>query len=145
MPTHICHYIKTDGCRCGSPALRDRKFCYFHYQANRPRATVRPLENHDAIQLALTDLARAVLAETIDLKRAGVLAYILQIASNNVSRVVIGLYRSDMVQELPAESEAIEELDAAYATLTPRANGSAGQPPRPEPAVDVMLNRHSLA
>src|SRR5260370_6154833 len=81
-----CFYVKADGRRCGSPALHDRNFCYFHYQVNRPRATVPPLENADAIQIALTDLARAVLAETVDLKRAKVLTYILQTASSNLRR-----------------------------------------------------------
>lgn len=28
--TTICRHIKTNGERCGSPALRDHAFCYFH-------------------------------------------------------------------------------------------------------------------
>jgi hypothetical protein len=147
-----CFYVKADGRRCGSPALHDRNFCYFHYQVNRPRATVPPLENADAIQVALTDLARAVLAETVDLKRAKVLAYILQTASSNLRRVQLGLFVNSMVTILPAETAATAELDAAYATLTPRANVDT-RPPAGEtsarkevtPAVDVMLTGHSLA
>ena len=28
--TTICRHIKLNGERCGSPALRDQAFCYFH-------------------------------------------------------------------------------------------------------------------
>jgi hypothetical protein len=139
-----CFYIKADGRRCGSPALHDRNFCYFHYQVNRPRATVPPLENADAIQVALTDLARAVLAETMDLKRAKVLTYILQTASSNLRRVQLGLFVSSMVTALPEAADTVAEIDAAYATLTPRAN-TPPKLPEPEPAVDVMLTGHNCA
>jgi hypothetical protein len=32
LPTNFrtCEHIKRDGKRCGSPALRRRRFCYFH-------------------------------------------------------------------------------------------------------------------
>lgn len=28
--TRKCEHIKTNGIRCGSPALRDENICYFH-------------------------------------------------------------------------------------------------------------------
>ncbi len=37
----ICEHIKPSGTRCGSPALRDDKFCYYH---TRVRKTV-PMNN----------------------------------------------------------------------------------------------------
>ncbi len=78
-----CHYIKTDGRRCGSPALRQKRFCYFHYEVNRPTVLlgIPPLEDGDAIQLALTDLARFVAEDRIEQRRANSIAYILQIAA----------------------------------------------------------------
>ena len=33
MPCHNCHYIKPDGQLCGSPALRNHIYCYFHKEA----------------------------------------------------------------------------------------------------------------
>jgi hypothetical protein len=113
--------------------------------------------NADAIQVALTDLARAVLAETLDLKRAAVLAYILQTASANLKHVQIGVFSGSMVTELPGDAAAIAEIDAAYTTFTPRANGdntphrpSEARPsdrhsPEPAPPLDVMLTSHGLA
>ena len=128
----ICQYVKPDGTRCASPALHDANFCYYHYSVNRPRATVPHLENADAIQLALTDLARAVLAESIDLKRAAVLAYILQTASANLKRLQIGTFTHSMVTTLPDHAADLAAIDAAYSTLTPRANGDANAASHPD-------------
>ncbi len=30
MEAPSCEYIKTGGARCGSPAIKDRPFCYYH-------------------------------------------------------------------------------------------------------------------
>ena len=98
-----CQYIKTDGRRCGSPALKTKRWCYFHYEINRPtyNLDIPPLEDGDAVQLALTDLARAVADSRIEPKPAALLAYILQTASANLKRVHIGCHTSDMVRDLP--------------------------------------------
>ena len=83
-----CQYIRTDGRRCGSPALKTKRWCYFHYEVNRPTVNldVPALEDGNAVQLALTDLARAVADDRIPLKNAALLAYILQTASANLKR-----------------------------------------------------------
>ncbi len=98
-----CRYIKPDGRRCGSPALRQKRFCFFHYEVNRPTVLlgIPPLEDGDSIQLALTDLARFVAEDRIDQKRANSIAYILQIAAFNLKRVFLGVHKSDMVRRLP--------------------------------------------
>ena len=105
MNAHIprCQYIKTDGRRCGSPALKTKRWCYFHYEVNRPtyNLDIPPLEDGDAVQLALTDLARAVADSRIELKQGALLAYILQTASANLKRVHIGCHTTDMVRDLP--------------------------------------------
>src|SRR5574341_435684 len=106
MNAHIprCQYIKTDGRRCGSPSLKTRRYCYFHYEVNRAVAYVDipPLEDGNAIQLALTDLARAIVEERIGLKPAALLAYILQTASANLKRVQLGVFPDRMITELPS-------------------------------------------
>jgi hypothetical protein len=33
----LCQYVKTDGIVCGSPALRERRFCYFHQEWHNQR------------------------------------------------------------------------------------------------------------
>jgi hypothetical protein len=107
---------------------------------NRPRATIAPLEDADSVQLALTDLARAVLAETLDLKRATVLAYILQTAATNLKRVELGIHTDEMTTEPPSLIPETDAIDAAYTTFTPRARTEAP----PNEATDVMLTRHDI-
>src|SRR5512141_2578159 len=105
MNAHIprCQYIRTDGRRCGSPALKTKRWCYFHYEVNRKTVTldVPPLEDGNAVQLALTDLARAVADDRIPLKNAALLAYILQTASANLKKVQLGVFNDSMVRDLP--------------------------------------------
>jgi hypothetical protein len=39
MPTKVCRHIRTNGDRCGSPALTSEVFCYYHVQlGNRHRS-----------------------------------------------------------------------------------------------------------
>ena len=88
-----CRHIKTSGGKCGSPALRGKPYCYFH--ARLKQRAARPacvsielelptaLEDRGAIQLAISEIVKALAGHRIDTKRAGVLLYALQIASSN--------------------------------------------------------------
>jgi len=42
MPTIYCRYVKTNGRRCCSYALRGKALCYFHAKANAHLRAVRP-------------------------------------------------------------------------------------------------------
>jgi hypothetical protein len=95
-----CRHIFTSGKKCQSPALKDQNFCYFHNN-NRKRPAPKdqayepyiapqdtahhltPLEDADAIQLALSDIVLALAANRIDPRRAQILIYGLQVASQN--------------------------------------------------------------
>jgi len=91
----LCRHIKTNGHRCQSAALRDTAFCYFH---TRVRVSAKAgssvtgniqiplLEDRAAIQIALTQIAGALLNSRLDARRAGLLLYALQIASQNIDR-----------------------------------------------------------
>ncbi len=85
-----CQHVKADGTRCGSPALSDRPYCYAHAQMLRPAAPLGPLpplEDANGIQCALMQVADAIVRDQIDLKRAALLLYALQIASANLKHV----------------------------------------------------------
>src|ERR1700758_2638408 len=64
----ICTYIKVNGTRCGSPALREEIFCYFHQRMIRgvrtpPRSRVHPiamLEDKESIQASLMEIINAL-------------------------------------------------------------------------------------
>lgn len=32
MSVRTCDYVKTGGGQCGSPAIREQRFCYYHYR-----------------------------------------------------------------------------------------------------------------
>jgi hypothetical protein len=80
-----CTHIKTNGTQCGSPALRGRRFCFFHKnrQGQRLALNVQPaapfsftmpvLEDADSVQVALMQVMRLLLAGQLDPKIAGLL------------------------------------------------------------------------
>ena len=99
MPIHPnvrrCTHIKVTGHRCGSPALKQEYFCYFHTRMikgvqTRVDSQIHPvalIENAEAIQAALMHMIDAVLKGTIDLKRANILLKALHIAVRNSRNV----------------------------------------------------------
>jgi hypothetical protein len=113
-----CRHIFTSGKKCQSPALKDQDFCYFH-QANRKRRAPKsqayepyippqdathhltPLEDADAIQLALSDVVLALAANRIDPRRAQIIIYGLQVASQNHR------HRAAMAAKEPAAAQTI--------------------------------------
>jgi hypothetical protein len=106
--TRKCEHIKTNGVRCGSPALREEKFCYFHDRARRdfphraeavqvapgsspagPSSGGTALdipfpEDADAIQYGLGKVIYGLLNGLIDHRTAGLALYALQTASGNL-------------------------------------------------------------
>jgi len=97
----ICIHTAVNGKRCQLVAMRGRKFCYFHDEAerrrrasaritrrlaNRARRTINlpVLEDANAIQLALMETMHALIDQRLDRHDAGLLFYALQTASANV-------------------------------------------------------------
>ena len=104
-----CQHVKADGTRCGSPALTGQSYCYAHAQMLRPAAPLGPLpplEDANGIQCALMQVAGAIVRDQIDLKRAALLLYALQIASANLKHVRFEpLMPDDVVREEAVDSE----------------------------------------
>jgi hypothetical protein len=94
-----CTHIKTNGTQCGSPALRGRRFCFFHknWQGQRIQLNAQPaaplsftmpvLEDADSVQVALMQVMRLILGGQLDPKIAGLLLYALQTASLNLRQM----------------------------------------------------------
>jgi hypothetical protein len=84
-----CHHIFPDTHRCGSPALRGETFCYFHHPRRKPSAnsrahrgfTLPPPTSRQNIYRALTEVIARLAANQLDVHRAGLLLYSLQIAA----------------------------------------------------------------
>jgi hypothetical protein len=87
-----CRHVKEDGAYCGSPALRERKYCYYHLMQrgrrlrralalrdNKPyRLEIQSLDNLYAVRAALTDIAQALAAGQLEARTAGKLLYAIQ-------------------------------------------------------------------
>jgi len=130
QPRFQCRHIHASGHRCASPSLRRETFCYFHHTTRKPisqqdladrrghQASFRlpPTEDRTAIQLAIDEVLRRIAAHDLDLKRAGLLLYGLQIASSNLPKPM-------QTKAQPAHPPAgtVEEivLDEAHGPLAP--------------------------
>jgi hypothetical protein len=92
LPASSCRHVKEDGAHCGSPALRDRKYCYYHLKQRgrrlrRARALrddvpyrleIPALDNIYAVRAALTEIAQALGSGQLDARTAGKLLYAIQ-------------------------------------------------------------------
>src|SRR5579864_7112194 len=104
-----CTHIKTNGTQCGSPALRGRRFCFFHKNwqgqqiqlnaqpASPLRFTMPVLEDADSVQVALMQVMRLILSGQLDPKIAGLLLYALQTASLNLRQMKLEPYHRESV------------------------------------------------
>ncbi len=89
-----CRFIKANGLKCQSPALRGWPFCYFHGRTRvvAPRGKglaekpfeLTPPENPDAFRAALSEILNALASSRITPKRAGTLLYGLQLAQKSI-------------------------------------------------------------
>jgi len=93
MAVPTCQHWMESGRRCGSPAMRRKRYCYFHQRDHErgakkkaERARQRWFESVDmsdarAIQRALSEVLRRQLDGQVDHKTANKMVYKLQIAS----------------------------------------------------------------
>jgi hypothetical protein len=91
-----CQHLKVNGTQCGSPALRDEKFCYFHLrwrttskvamlkQREDWRVGQPTLEDANSIQVGLAEVMRLLVTQELDHKTAYLLLYAMQTASANM-------------------------------------------------------------
>jgi len=92
-----CQHIKINGTQCGSPALRDEKYCYFHMrwalksmeidesrQRERWNMTLALPEDADSIQMGLGEVIRLMMTRQVDHRTAALTLYALQTASANL-------------------------------------------------------------
>ena len=104
----VCEHIKPGGEQCGSPALRRKKYCYYHESVHRriprinmmvhllnPRSEQHPdfrydmpyLEDAEALQMAYTQLIHVVTQERIKTEHARLVLSALHGASLNLRTI----------------------------------------------------------
>lgn len=95
MPIQLCTHYFLDGHKCGSPALRGEHFCYFHHPRRRPTSnryerqsrrgfTLPAPRTLGELQTAIGTVTERLAANKIDVHRASLLLYSLQLASRNL-------------------------------------------------------------
>jgi len=94
-----CQHVKVNGTQCGSPALRRKRFCYFHdnYRETQARLLNNEsqtlicnfplLEDANSLQLAVMQVIHLLGSGKMDTKVAGLMLYALQTASANIKHV----------------------------------------------------------
>ena len=164
-----CQHIKTNGTQCGSPALKDNQFCYYHQQCRTVTFNYRGMyrdytasevhlpafEDVHSIQFTLRQVTELILRHKIDLKEAGLILYALQIASSNLKRLeldepepedVVTDAQIEHPVETPEQAQAFKELqadgiDMIYGCASdPEADQSQGQEQAEAPANIPTLN-----
>jgi len=99
-----CMHIMPSGAHCGSPAMRQARFCYYHKRQHErrlaletdharntrnPQFTLPPLEDAASIQVSLSKIMRLLAAGQIETKTASVMLYTLQLATTNLQRATL--------------------------------------------------------
>jgi hypothetical protein len=121
-PGERCQRVKVNGTQCGSPAIRNTKFCHFHTWCRPAQVDVSTsaavpaapfllpvLEDVESIQLAITQVCEHLLHRRLDAKKAGILLYAMQVASSNLGRL----------NEKKAEENTNESLSDASPSSEP--------------------------
>jgi hypothetical protein len=96
MDVPRCQHLKVNGTQCGCPALRRRRYCYFHTRVYEQNARMKKdqsglgamelplLEDANAVQMALMEVVQRLAWGRIDHKTSGQILYALQTASSNL-------------------------------------------------------------
>ena len=124
-----CVHVKANGVRCGSPAMRRSPYCYFHDRSYlEPDATFPPLENADAVQVALMQVLNRLRREALrpgalDLRAVNSLLYGLQTAAFNARHTGFDSYsvRRESVTDDPTARPNEDDVEDARSGASPAA------------------------
>ena len=154
-----CRHIFAEGHRCRALSLRQEHFCYIHHTSRHPLPAriptaetfinpdssfiMPPLEDRASIQLAISELARRIAANQLDLERAIFLLRCCRHATANLPK------EPRSAKPIPYEQQEIEdpqplveafELDTILGPLAPIAEFIPPSPrERPLSCVEQML------
>jgi hypothetical protein len=147
MPYELCRQIKTNGRRCQSPALSDENWCFFHHRLHFRRRALRtssapksainrtllipPIEDREAVQVALSLVIEGVAGGRIDEKLARVLLHGLQIASRNATSLQTELTPSACVRDYSPTLDGMELAGRAMSDGSDPPARPARHPPIP--------------
>lgn len=146
-----CQHILTNGTQCGSPALKDKKLCYYHDENHAEPARIYiddgdsypdrsiqipPFEDAHSIQKVLRHVVLLMMEHRIERKDASLMLYALQIASGNLKR---------MADEKPRPTQVVRDPETTGETplgMTPWSASGQGHDPEEEEN-DASKNNHT--
>ena len=117
--------IKHDGAFCGFPALRDRKYCYYHLmeRGRRLRRALRdnvsnrleipPLQDLGSVQVALSEITQALGTGQLDHRAAAKMLYAIQAGTSLIK------YRGQL-EATQSESNAVRNYERCERAVTDR-------------------------
>lgn len=122
-----CNHVMASGGVCGNVALDNSNFCYWHHklrtrqrhrhqlggpvhEAANTGINLPSLDDANAIQIAIEEIAHAVIDRRIDSKRAGLLLYAMQLASSNAKELTIASEK-DEIGAISEENVVNDALD----------------------------------
>jgi hypothetical protein len=119
----LCTHQKSNGSLCGSPALKEESYCYFHLNARerhlRQRRAARQqkplqqplLDDASAIQIAIGDTLNALLLDRVDVKTAALQLRGLQTAHRHAGQTDFDLRKYERCYgEFVDQESELEEL-----------------------------------
>ncbi len=86
-----CNFYKPDGRRCGSPAVRGRRRCYFHQRLFTPARrdySLPPIEDAHSLHAAVLQVLRAIADGAVSPHDARLMLYGAQIAASNLKNLL---------------------------------------------------------
>ena len=108
-----CQWVRQDGTSCRSPQMKQHIYCFAHMQMAEARTLLLmlpPPEDANAIQVGLMRIQKAMIEDTISMKKAGLLLYSMQLALTNVGQTTFGKAKDEeMVRETVDEEEALSQ------------------------------------
>jgi hypothetical protein len=108
-----CQWVKQDGTACRSPQMKQHIYCFAHRQMAQAREQmlmIPVVEDANAIQMGLMRIQKALMEDTISMKKAGLLLYSMQLAMTNGGQTTFGQAKDEeMVRETVDEDTALNE------------------------------------
>ena len=123
-----CQWVKQDGTACRSPQMKQHIYCFAHMQMAEARELmlmIPVVEDANAIQMGLMRIQKALMEDTISMKKAGLLLYSMQLAMTNVGQTTFGQAKDEeMVRETVDEEDAFSEKHSAISIKHPAKTNS---------------------
>jgi hypothetical protein len=103
--------------------MKQHIYCFAHMQMAEARTLMLMLpvvEDANAIQVGLMRIQKALIEDTISMKKAGLLLYSMQLALTNVGQTTFGQAKDEeMVRETVDEDEAFSEKQNQHQNQRP--------------------------